>query len=508
MPRTIKEIYPTIEKYVSKDSFTWIVKDCLGRPELELIANQCRIEFSGGNIAAASADILSREIGLEFFKNPKARELIAYYLDSASKNERDVISQKTMADLLVQLRDPQSPMIATGKVGKYLWALLVDERPEIINIIPIFILKVLETIRKFTNILQQMKKPGGTMPKPGIRPFPKAPPLDPFSQKAREELNAAKREAAELKETNEKLKDKNDQLEEKIADLQNQFKAVLSEVQQLKHDKNMHVKKIKELDAALDEFKAGHHSADDLRPRLHQQERENKMLRYELEKKTHEMEALQNSKQTLDKEYKSLVLLENKLKITEEKLAQKEAELFQIKDNLKKEALARKTVKKVFKSSVPRVGIFVDVQNIYYAAREKYESKLDFQKLLHETLQGRRLVKATAYVVKTREINQETFINTLESIGYEVKARNLKIRSDGSAKGDWDLGIAIDTISLSDRMDVVVLVSGDGDFVDLVKMLQEKNIRVEVASFLHNTSPDLIDAVDMHYILDEKILLS
>ena len=508
MPRPIKEIYPTIEKYVSKDSFTWIVKDCLERPELELIANQCRIEFPGGNTATASADVLSREIGLEFFKNPKARELIAYYLDAASKNEREIVSQKSMAEILTQLRDPQSPMIATGKVGKYLWALLVDERPEIINIIPIFILKVLETIRKFTNILQQMKKPGGSMPKPGMPAFPKAPPLDPFSQKAREELNTAKREAAEFKESNEKLKDKNGQLEERIADLQNQFKTALSEVQQMKHEKNIHVKKMKELESALEEFKSVQHSADDLRHKIHQFERENKMLQYEMEKKTQEIEALQNSKHTLDKEYKSLVLLENKLKETEEKLAQKEAELLQIKENLKKEALARKTNKKVFKSSVPRVGIFVDVQNIYYAAREKYESKLDFQKLLYESLQGRRLVKAAAYVVKTREINQESFINTLESIGYEVKARNLKIRSDGSAKGDWDLGIAIDTISLSDRLDVVVLVSGDGDFVDLVKMLQTKNIRVEVASFLHNTSPDLIDAVDMHYVLDEKVLLS
>lgn len=508
MPRTIKEIYPTIEKYVSKDSFTWIVKDCLGRPELEMIINQCRIEIPGGQNTAASSDVLSREISMEFFKNPKARELIAFYLDASSKNERETVSQKSMADLLTQLRDPQSPMIATGKVGKYLWALLVDERPEIINIIPIFILKVLETIRKFTNILQQMKSPNMPPARRGSIPVPKPPPLDPFSQKAREELNAAKREAAEFKEAGEKLKGKNEQLEERISDLQNQFKTALTEVQQMKHERNIHTKKIKELESLLEELRSRQQGPEDLGHRMHQFERENKMLRYELEKKTHEIESLQNSKHTLDKEYKSMVLLENKLRETEEKLSQKEEELLQIKDAMKKEALARKAVKKVFKSSVPRVGIFVDVQNIYYAAREKYESKLDFQKLLHESLQGRRLVNAFAYVVKTREINQENFINTLESIGYEVKARNLKIRSDGSAKGDWDLGIAIDTISLIDRLDVVVLVSGDGDFVDLVKMLQSKNIRVEVASFLHNTSPDLIDAVDMHYILDEKVLLT
>jgi uncharacterized LabA/DUF88 family protein len=230
-------------------------------------------------------------------------------------------------------------------------------------------------------------------------------------------------------------------------------------------------------------------------------------MKYELDKKNTEMESILKIKSEYEKHQKLLAQLERRIKDYESQIAHKDEEIYRIKENIKKESVAKKVTKKIFKSSIPRVGIFVDVQNIFYASKEKYESKLDFQKLLHETLQGRRLVKASAYVVKTPEINQENFISLLESIGYEVKIKSLKIRLDGSAKGDWDLGIAIDMISMIEKIDVAVLVSGDGDFVDLVRMLQTKGIRVEVASFLHNTSGDLIDAVDLHFPLDEKILL-
>ncbi|MBI1883690.1 MAG: NYN domain-containing protein [Chlamydiae bacterium] len=231
------------------------------------------------------------------------------------------------------------------------------------------------------------------------------------------------------------------------------------------------------------------------------------MLRYELEKREKSLEEISQLKAQNDHFQKTQIHLEKKLKNLEILLQEKEEDLAHIKEEIKKEALIKKEAKKAVKSPTPRVAIFVDVQNIYYAAKEKYEGKLDFQKLLYETLQGRKLVKAVAYVVITPEIKQTNFISTLESIGYEIKLKNLKIRLDGSAKGDWDLGIAIDTLLLADKMDVAVLVSGDGDFVDLVRMLKAKNIRVEVASFPHNTSGDLIDSVDFHFTLDEKILL-
>lgn len=505
--KNIKEIYAVIEKYVSKDALTWILKDCLSKNELEAIAHQCRIESLTNLTSPKSPDILSREIAQEFFKNPKARELIAYYLNSATQNEIDTVSKTSIPEILNKLRDPQSPMVATGHVGKYLWALLVDDRPEAVSLIPIFILKVLETIRRFTNILQELKKKEPLSSK--VQPFPnvRSGPLVKEASKFQEELAQVKKELSASRETIDKLQKKNSQLEERIQDLQEQYKNTLAEAQHLKHDKNLLTKKIKDLEQSLDELKLRHQNLQELQHKIHQYEREIKMMKYELDKKSAEIESMLKIKHEYEKYSKLITQFEKRIEDYELQITYREEEIQRLKENIKKESITKKVAKKVFKSSAPRVGIFVDVQNIYYASKEKYESKLDFQKLLHETLQGRRLVKATAYVVKTPEINQENFISLLESIGYEVKVKSLKIRLDGSAKGDWDLGIAIDMISMIDKLDVAVLVSGDGDFVDLVRMLQTKSIRVEVASFLHNTAGDLIDAVDLHFPLDEKILL-
>jgi uncharacterized LabA/DUF88 family protein/predicted nucleic acid-binding Zn-ribbon protein len=505
--KNIKEIYTVIEKYVSKDALTWILKDCLTKNELETIAHQCRIESLTNLTTSKSPDLFSREISQEFFKNPKARELVAHYLNSATLNEINVISKTSIPELLNKLRDPQSPMIATGQVGKYLWALLVDDRAETMNLIPIFILKVLETIRRFTNILQELKKKEPLQSKVQLPPSPRPAALSKDVMKFQEELTQVRKELSSSRETIEKLQKKNAQLEDRIQDLQEQYKTTLAEAQHLKHDKNLLTKKIKDLEMDLQSLELRHQNLQELQHKTHQYEREIKMMKYELDKKNTEMESILKIKSEYEKHQKLLAQLERRIKDYESQIAHKDEEIYRIKENIKKESVAKKVTKKIFKSSIPRVGIFVDVQNIFYASKEKYESKLDFQKLLHETLQGRRLVKASAYVVKTPEINQENFISLLESIGYEVKIKSLKIRLDGSAKGDWDLGIAIDMISMIEKIDVAVLVSGDGDFVDLVRMLQTKGIRVEVASFLHNTSGDLIDAVDLHFPLDEKILL-
>jgi len=154
-----------------------------------------------------------------------------------------------------------------------------------------------------------------------------------------------------------------------------------------------------------------------------------------------------------------------------------------------------------------RVAIFVDVQNMFYTAKNKYNAKLDFEKLLDTVVMERQLIRAIAYIVQTRDIDQSGFINFLDSIGYEVKSKILKQRPDGSAKGDWDMGLAIDAISLAHKVDVITLVSGDGDFTDLVFHLKAQGVRVEVHSFLASTADELIKAATEHYQLDENLLM-
>lgn len=154
-----------------------------------------------------------------------------------------------------------------------------------------------------------------------------------------------------------------------------------------------------------------------------------------------------------------------------------------------------------------RVAVLIDVQNMYYAARNLYNSKLEFSKLLGHLTRKRKLCRAIAYIVERPGMEQEKFVEVLRRNGYEVRKKLLIERSDGSQKGDWDLGMALDAVAMADKVDVVVLVTGDGDFVTLTHYLHSRGVRVEVASFPETTALELIRSCDTYHRLNEKVLL-
>ncbi len=151
-----------------------------------------------------------------------------------------------------------------------------------------------------------------------------------------------------------------------------------------------------------------------------------------------------------------------------------------------------------------RVGVFVDVQNMYYSARYAYDARVNFKAILHDAVQSRQLIRAIAYVIKTEEFEKErVFFDALSNIGFEVKAKDLQVFVGGAKKGDWDIGIAMDMIELAPKLDTVVLVSGDGDFVPLVLHLQRAlGTRVEIMAFGKSASAKLIEAADSFIDLD------
>ena len=139
-----------------------------------------------------------------------------------------------------------------------------------------------------------------------------------------------------------------------------------------------------------------------------------------------------------------------------------------------------------------RVGVFIDVQNMYYSARQLYNSKVNFKEILKEAVKGRTLIRAVAYVIKADMPDEKSFHDALDNIGFEVRSKDLQIFVGGAKKGDWDVGIAMDCIELAPKLDVIVLVSGDGDFIPLVEHLTRAlGCRVEVMSFGRCTSAKL-----------------
>ncbi len=153
-----------------------------------------------------------------------------------------------------------------------------------------------------------------------------------------------------------------------------------------------------------------------------------------------------------------------------------------------------------------RVGVFVDVQNMYYSAKYEYNAHVNFKSILLDAVRGRNLVRALAYVIRTEEAGKESFFEALTHIGFEVRAKDLQIFAGGAKKGDWDIGIAMDCIELAPRLDTIVLVSGDGDFIPLVEHLKRAlGCRVEVIAFGKSSSAKLIEVADSYIDLDKDL---
>ncbi|MEK7506676.1 MAG: NYN domain-containing protein [Patescibacteria group bacterium] len=145
-----------------------------------------------------------------------------------------------------------------------------------------------------------------------------------------------------------------------------------------------------------------------------------------------------------------------------------------------------------------RVGVFVDAQNMYHSAKNLYHAKVNFKKVLETAVAGRQLIRAFVYVIKTETGEEKAFIEAQEKSGYEIKVKDLQVFAGGMKKADWDVGMAVDAVILADKIDVAVLVTGDGDFMPLVEYLKvNKGLKVELVSFDRSTSAKLKETVDV-----------
>ena len=150
-----------------------------------------------------------------------------------------------------------------------------------------------------------------------------------------------------------------------------------------------------------------------------------------------------------------------------------------------------------------RVAVFIDTQNMYHSAKHLFGSHLNFRKLVEAVVEGRPLVRAIAYVATSKTGEERGFFDALAASGIEVKSKELIEFASGERKADWDVGIAVDAMKFSSRVDVVVLITGDGDFVPLVQFLQNTGVQVEVAAFSESTSKILREACDIYFDISQ-----
>ncbi|OIP75308.1 MAG: hypothetical protein AUK07_01885 [Parcubacteria group bacterium CG2_30_36_21] len=152
-----------------------------------------------------------------------------------------------------------------------------------------------------------------------------------------------------------------------------------------------------------------------------------------------------------------------------------------------------------------RVEVLIDVQNLYHSAKNLYQARVNFDEVLKKAIAGRKFIRAFAYVVRTKTGEEKAFFEALIKLGIETKVRDLQEFYGGTKKADWDVGIVIDAIRTAPGVDVVVLCSGDGDFIPLVEYLKNQGKRVEIIAFGKTTSLKLKEAADEFLDIEKNL---
>jgi len=293
------------------------------------------------------------------------------------------------------------------------------------------------------------------------------------------------------------VKEKEDHYENTIREsegLKRKLKEMEGRDRKLRHQKERFERRIEEL---LQKISRKETFLEELSSRCHSLEKETRELKSKLASIGGKVSHTEKLKEKSEKEIQEVDILKSRIALLEKELTLRDEKLKNI-GNLK------------------RVGVFVDAQNLYYTAKEEFRGKLDYKALLDRIVKGsgkeeRFLAGAYVYLVENPEKDQTKFKNLLESLGFQVKFRELLERPDGSKKGNWDLGLTIDILQTISRFDVVVIVSGDGDFVDLIKFLkrQHDEVKVEVAAFpsRQRTSQRLIKEADYFHELGDEVVI-
>lgn len=157
-----------------------------------------------------------------------------------------------------------------------------------------------------------------------------------------------------------------------------------------------------------------------------------------------------------------------------------------------------------------RVAVLVDIQNMFYSAKTTFNGKLNYKKLLHGCVNDRHLIRSIAYVIQRPDVDQDSFLECLRKFGFELFIKATKNRKDSHtgkmipSKGSIELNLAVDAIVLADRVDTIIIASGDGVYLPLVNALKSKGVRVEVLGFKGSTAYDLIQAASIFREIPES----
>ena len=536
-----------VKAHIATHQLAWIITDCFGEEEIIRMANQCGLLHDTQYRPKIRKDWVAYDLASCFFNRAVTEDIVGQHLAKKAEQAARRVQFMEVAEIRIFLRSAEQ-LRAEGELGEILWALLVDSREDVqkhghrlladheqsvppsppppedrnytssVNTIE-------EAAQSESGTTDQSTSPHHSHDEERIPEFTESSTYssadDPEYLKITPipETDLAPEQQAilsnELKQNQQQI----NKLYSALSELKNGYTVLQNENDRLKQKITTLVEEKKFLQDKEELYRASELRIDQLN-------RENIGLKRDVEKFSNqlcEFHELQAQKEKITVELKSV----------EEMAYHSQQVLEQIQSNFYSQFSYLQGVNAEYKTVItrarqkiaslsgqrnaasasrmlagqPRVGVFVDVQNMFYAAKDRYARRLDYIKLLDLIVGPRNLVAAYAYVVQIPEINQAGFLSLLEHNGYTIKSKDLRMRGDGSAKGDWDVGIAIDIVSMLDALDIVILASGDGDFCALAELIKQHGKRIEVAAFEHNTSMDLQRIADQFFPIGDEMLI-
>jgi len=498
-----------IRQFLNDQYLAWVIIDSIPHTKLISLMSRLGIGYPGVRITSLPVQNLAYDLAGDALGNKEVMEALVKTLNELNYNEIEKIGRMPIDELKAVLAHPER-FFSFKETGKIIWALVVDSRP-VINELSRGLLRNIEEDMdagaKFASRMEKefKKEDDKLFSSKGYKKL-----LNSISR-IKDELIQEKKASADLTRDIKRLRDKNDAQQELI----HQFRKSEGGFIQEKCSWN------KELEKKENQIRNFHFEITELKNKLsvepkfrlkseiHRLEKDNSKLSHLLTQQSRDdnekINALERESLGLKQAIKDADEANLRLK------SQLEAE------NLRCEKLMKEYDSVLVKKEPPlppkekgrRLGIFIDNQNVYYSSKRCFGKKLDYAKLLPVVVKGRHLVKAICYIVQQPESIQEGFINMLKNNGYTIRTRDLIRRADGSAKGNWDIGIAADVITMVEKnsLDYVALVTCDGDFVDLVKLLCAKGIKVEVVGFPLNMAMDLKKEADEFYFITEDLMI-
>lgn len=457
-----------IIKILPEEHFAVFIDSIFSRTELLKMVASLGLSYPGMRLTSIPQYEIINALVDEFYDNPEKGKEIVKILRKKVVHQSDEIGKVMVADLKKHLNELVKKEPSPKEIYMTIFALLLDER-EIIEEIAWFLDLILRKKPKkeinLEELVEREKRLSALLSE-----------KDEINKKLNEALALIREENKKLNKNLSEAKNRTENLEEEVLHL-NSLKQKYSEPIELKHLEKNFEKILYSVEKIL--------------------QNENNLLGFPERLEITILKQFSEMKKVIDEiiinEQKNYINLKNT-----------------IVEELKKQTTGFKPPPKEEpkKTIQERIAVFVDAENLYRSAKECFNGRINYEKLLSLIVgPGRYLVKACAYVVKALEGDAKPFITSLEKIGYETKMKEPRYRSDGTAKANWDMGIALDILGLLDKIDTIVLASGDGDFVPLVNYIKAKGKKVEVYSFPKNTAYDLQELADFFYPLDEKIAL-